>query len=69
MQQRDDEPSVLRLDPAVDACLAERAGLETDIAWQMWKTARPKSELVAPDPSVAPKPAPAPGRTTPKSGK
>lgn len=23
-------------------------GLETDIAWQMWKTARPKSELVAP---------------------
>jgi hypothetical protein len=30
-------------------------GLETDIAWQMWKTARPKSELVAPDPSKAPK--------------
>jgi enterochelin esterase-like enzyme len=35
-------------------------GLETDIAWQMWKTARSKSGLVAPDPSLAPKSRPAP---------
>ena len=43
-------------------------GLETKIAWEMWKTARPNSDLIRSDPSYT-TPGPASAPRTEKSGK